>query len=52
MLWLAGYVSGIALHGGVSEHVHRVRDKACLKKRGRSKREALSSLSGGVGTTC
>lgn len=32
MLWLAGNVSGIALHGGVSEHVHRVRDKACLKK--------------------
>ncbi len=32
MLWLAGYVSGIALHGGVSERVHRFRDKACLKK--------------------
>lgn len=32
MLWLAGYVSGIAFHGGVAEHIHRVRDKACLKK--------------------
>ena len=32
MLWLAGNVSGIASHGGVSERVHRVRDKACLKK--------------------
>lgn len=32
MLWLAGNVSGIALHGGDSEHIHRVRDKACLKK--------------------
>ncbi len=32
MLWLAGYVSGIASHAGSTERIHCVRDKACLKK--------------------
>ena len=32
MLWLAGYLSGIASHAGSTERIHCVRDKACLKK--------------------
>ncbi len=32
MLWLAGYLSGIASHAEITEHVRGVRDSACLKK--------------------